>query len=478
MKWFESLVTYLFPHLLIEQEEWQREWEAGERSSFVTVARIFFPFVALGYVLHYYLFDRPMGLEPIENWFNFRMTTAGLLMACFAFYCSRLATTSFYKAPAVLICASLCVSQAYVAKWYGLEAWVFCFFFVLAGVLMIRTTPLRSLLFAMAVILIQTPILLDAQVALSNIASGAIVTVMLTLAVRTSYISDVKHFLLNQKHVEDQKQINELSIEFSNRIASFIPKVIADRLNTYVNRDRMSVLEASVEALKARRCDIACLFTDIRGYTEGSKNLDSFVNESVLPEVKLCADAVESHSGIPRKIGDLIFAYFDAPSVHLNLIRAVISGIEIARINAAMNATGTQMPIKRYILISSGDAMVGNFGGLDSSVEITALGSPVNFLSRLDDITKAKGIAELLDPGDLILCKRSVELLQETNLDLRFQEINLKDLGLTIRDFPETTIIYTLKPNDAHYADLLEQYTLIEENDRVAGEGTANGFAR
>jgi class 3 adenylate cyclase len=143
-----------------------------------------------------------------------------------------------------------------------------------------------------------------------------------------------------------------------------------------------------------------------------------------------------------------------------------------------MNATGTQMPIKRYILISSGDAMVGNFGGLDSSVEITALGSPVNFLSRLDDISKAKGIAELLDPGDLILCKRSVELLQETNLDLRFQEINLKDLGLTIRDFPETTIIYTLKPNDAHYADLLEQYTLIEENDRVAGEGTANGFAR
>lgn len=416
-----------------------------------------------------------MGLEPLEHWFNFRMTTAAALLACFAFYLSPFATRRFYKIPAVAMCGALCVSQAFVAKWYGLEAWVFCFLFVLAGVLVIRSTALKSLVFAVVVMAVQAPILIDANVALSNVISGAIVTTMLTLAIRSAYLSDVRHFLLNQQHHEDQLRINELSIEFSNRIASFIPKVIANRLDTYVNRDRMSVLEASVEALKARKCDIACLFSDIRGYTQGSKNLDSYVNESVLPEVKLCADAVENRAGIPRKIGDLLFAYFDASSIHLNLLRAVIAGIEIARVNEAMNATAIQMQIKRYILISSGEAMVGNFGGLDSSVEITALGSPVNFLSRLDELTKAPEMAQLLKPGDLILCERSADLLRELGIPLELVLIDLCKMGLKVRDFPETRIVYTLKPNDVHYAALLEPYQTIREPDDVERAGGANG---
>jgi class 3 adenylate cyclase len=416
-----------------------------------------------------------MGLEPIEQWFNFRMTTAGALLVCFAFYLSPFAKQRFYKIPAVLVCGALCISQAFVAKWYGLEAWVFCFLFVLAAVLVIRSTALKSLVFATVIIAIQAPILIDANVALSNVISGAIVTIMLTLAIRSAYLSDVRHFLLNQQHNQDQMRINELSIEFSNRIASFIPKVIAKRLDTYVNRDRMSVLEASVEALKARKCDIACLFSDIRGFTQGSKHLDSFVNESVLPEVKLCADAVENRSGIPRKIGDLIFAYFDASSIHLNLLRAAISGIEIARVNEAMNATAAQMQIKRYILISSGESMVGNFGGLDTSVEITALGSPVNFLSRLDELTKVPEIAQLLEPGDLIFCERSVDILRELGIPLDLTPIDLRDMDLSVRDFPETRFVYTLKPNDVHYAALLEPYQTIREPEDVESAGGANG---
>ena len=475
MKWFESFVAYLFPTILIEGEEWRAQWKESERESFIVIARIFFPFVSLGYVLHYFLFDKPMGLEPLDHWFKFRMITAGALLVCFAFYLSPIAKHRFYKVPTVIMAGVLCTSQAYVAKWYGLEAWVFCFLFVLAGVLVLRSTALKSLVFAILVIAIQTPILIDADVALSNIISGAIVTIMITLAIRSAYLSDVRHFLLNQQHNEDQRRINELSIEFSNRIASFIPKVIANRLDAYVNRDRMSVLEASVEALKAKQCDIACLFSDIRGYTQGSKHLDSFVNESVLPEVKLCADAVENRSGIPRKIGDLLFAYFDAPSIHLNLLRAVISGIEIARVNEAMNATAAPMQIKRYILISSGDAMVGNFGGLDSSIEITALGSPVNFLSRLDDITKAPEMAELLKPGDLILCERSASLLRELGIPLDLISIDLCSMGLKVRDFPETRIVYTLKPNDIHYAALLEPYQTIREPEDVERAREATG---
>jgi class 3 adenylate cyclase len=467
MKWFESLVAYLFPTILIEPEDWRQQWEINQRDSFVSIVRIIFPFASVGYLLHYFLFDKPMGLEPLDHWFRFRTITAAILMLCFVFYLSPLSNGRFYKVPAILMCAALCISQAFVAQWYGLEAWVFCFLFVLASVLIIRTTALYSLAFTLVVIAIQAPILMSANVALSNIVSGAIVTTMITVAIRSTYLAEVRHFLLNQEHNDNQSRINELNIEFSNRIASFIPRVIADRLNAFVNRDRMSVLEASVEALRARKCDIACLFSDIRGYTQGSKRLDSFVNESVLPEVKLCADAVENRSGIPRKVGDLLFAYFDSSSIHLNLLRAVISGVEIARVNEAMNETANEMRIKRYILISCGDAIVGNFGGLDSSVEITALGSPVNYLSRLDDLTKNPKVAELLCPGDLIVCERSVSLLRELGISLCFTPIDLSKLGVEVRDFPETRLIYTLKPSDAHYYALLEPYQSIRDPDDV-----------
>jgi class 3 adenylate cyclase len=208
----------------------------------------------------------------------------------------------------------------------------------------------------------------------------------------------------------------------------------------------MSVVEASIEALKARKQNVACLFTDIRGFTQGSKELDEFIIESVMPEVTACSNAIEDLSGIPRKIGDLIFAYFDDDSMHLNVLRAICAGIEVSKLNETMNLSSSQKQINRYILISAGEAMVGNFGGLDSSVEITALGTPVNFLSRVDDLTKSPAVAEALDSGDLIVSETVKHLVDELELSIPFELINLDELEVSIRDFPEVKRLFKLTP--------------------------------
>ena len=59
-------------------------------------------------------------------------------------------------------------------------------------------------------------------------------------------------------------------------------------------------------------------------------------------------------------------------------------------------------PVNRHILISFGEALVGNIGGHNSSTNITALGTPVNILSRIDEITKNDNIRSLLDTNSLI----------------------------------------------------------------------------
>jgi class 3 adenylate cyclase len=178
--------------------------------------------------------------------------------------------------------------------------------------------------------------------------------------------------------------------------------------------------------------------------------------------VKASSRAIEQFRGIPRKIGDLIFAYFDYESPAINVLRATLAGIALARLNEDMNATVSSIDINRYILISSGPALVGNVGGLDSSVEITALGSPVNFLSRLDEATKQHGFSKRLSRGDILLCERSAGLLGQLELEFDWDTIDFASIGVEIRDFPEAKRIYSLKPSHRNWEQANAAYDCLE----------------
>jgi len=226
----------------------------------------------------------------------------------------------------------------------------------------------------------------------------------------------------------------------------------------------MTILQAIDEVLRPREKEIACLFSDIRGFTQGSRDLQGFVNKGVIPDVKKCSDSIEAHGGIPRKVGDLVFAYFDDDVVHRNLIRAVAAGISIARLNEDLNSTLSAQKIRRYILITTGDAIVGNIGGLDSSIEITALGSPVNFLSRVDELTKSPQLMLILQPSDILLSEVAMAHLMEMNIRVESTKISLKSLGLSLRDFPKEETLYTIRATEANYDAIMGPYNYLEQN--------------
>lgn len=445
-------------------------WQEKDKESFLFAAKIFYPLAALVYILHYFVYDIPNNLQPLESWLLFRLSMASIALVTFVFYLTPLIRFSWYKVPAILASWCFCQSQAYVALWYGLESWVFCFILIALTVMPLRLTALKSSLFVVATVATQAPILIEAEIPITYIYTGGLVALLFTVVVRSSYLAEVKTFLVDQENIAAQKKIIELNLDFSERIRSFIPRVIAERMEDFVERARMTVLEASIEVLAPRKIDVACLFSDIRGFTQGSKDLDAFVGQSVLPEVKACSDAVERYRGIPRKIGDLIFAYFDDANIGKNVLGAVLGGMEIARLNHDMNATSSSVEIQRYVLISSGEALVGNLGGLDSSIEITALGSPVNFLSRLDELTKHPKMKRLIDPGDLVLCERSAEIIATMVPGLELARMDLP--GLSIRDFPEVTCIYSLKATDSNYAAVISAYdNSREEKYGINGSG-------
>jgi class 3 adenylate cyclase len=445
MKWIESLIVYLYPTLLLEGKPWKAMWEEKERESFVKVARFFF-FMAAGlYIGHYFFYDRPMNLEPLHQWFWFRVGAALVSLFALVFYVSPLAFARGGKIPAVIAVWVFCYSQAMITTWWDGTPWLFSFVFVIASLYVLRLSPMNTILLSILIMVTQAPFLIAAGVPLSSVISTGLVVLMILFLLKSSHVADVRNFVLNQENISAQKRIIELNIEFSDRLRAFIPKVIANRLETFVQENRLTIIQAAVEVLKPRQVAVACLFSDIRGYTKSSTDLDRFVDKSVLPEMKACSNAVEDYGGIPRKIGDLIFAYFDEISIRENVLRCLLAGMEISKINSDLNETTNERLIRRYILISSGEAVVGNLGGLDSSIEITALGPPVNYLSRLDELTKHFKLSSILVAGDILICSETAREVQCTNIGLGLEEISLEHLGLVVRDFPEAKTVYRVQ---------------------------------
>lgn len=459
MRLIDSMISYFVPDVLITDPEWKEKWSQLQKENFLRYVGFFFFVIAIGYIANYFLFDVPMGLEPADFWLTFRVLMAAMAAVCTAFYISPWTRTRFYKVPAMLGCFTMCYTQAYVTIWFSQDAWLFFYFFVMGCTLILSLNVIWSIAYASSLCILGAPILEESGITPEYTVSSTIVVIGFVAIMRRSALSDVRNFLLSEQNLAQQKRIAELSNEYAGRVQSFIPRVIADRMSNYIE-DGMSVVEASIEALKARKKPIACLFTDIRGFTQDSKELDDFIAKSVMPEVTACSNAIEDLSGIPRKVGDLIFAYFDDDSMHLNILRAIRAGVQVARLNEAMNLSASEKRINRYILISSGEAMVGNFGGLDSSIEITALGTPVNFLSRVDDITKSPAIADRLDSGDLILSSEVKEFVDELDIDIHCEHIDLDYAKIEIRDFPEVRALYKLAPT--HELEELLDEVLME----------------
>lgn len=441
-------IGFLWPDLILEGSKWENDWVTSQRDRFAKSARVFFVLAALGYFGHYYLIDIPNDKQPIELWFAFRMAATIACTFCFVLFITKQQNKVWAKWIAATVIAAGCHAQAHVVLNYPDAPWIYPFVFTLGAVLLLQYPSFKSLLFALPLMGSFFPPLIEAGNPLDQLASATFLTSVIIFIARTAYTFELRAFLLTQERDESRQHIIDLGRDYENRLKSFIPRVIADRMQHRIDKRGMSALEATVDVLSAKKQRVACLFSDIRGFTQGSKEMDTFLLESAIPEVKACSDAVENFHGIPRKIGDLIFAYFDDSNEKANLLRSISAGLELSKLNQDLNDTSSSVKVRRYILISTGDAIVGNVGGLNSGVEITALGPPVNFLSRLDDATKTPALADHLNEGDLVLCTATANLLKEYNIPVTLNHVEFASKGLKIRDFPEVESVYILHPSD------------------------------
>ena len=148
--------------------------------------------------------------------------------------------------------------------------------------------------------------------------------------------------------------------------------------------------------LGGERREITVLFTDIRGFTTMSENLD--------PEalVKLLHDFLNPMSNIiinqggtiDKYMGDAIMALFGAPLTQTGHPRlACRAALEMVSSLAALNQTWAEQgrpPLKVGVGVNTGPVAVGNMGS-DRLFDYTAVGDNVNLASRLEGLNKYYG---------------------------------------------------------------------------------------
>jgi len=178
------------------------------------------------------------------------------------------------------------------------------------------------------------------------------------------------------------------------------------------------------EALRlgGERRVISVLFTDIRGFTTMSENLD--------PEalVKLLHDFLNPMSNIiidqggtiDKYMGDAIMALFGAPLEQPDHARqACRAALRMEDTLEELNRQWTKQgrpPLRIGVGVNSGPVAVGNMGS-DRLFDYTAIGDNVNLASRLEGLTKYYGTnvlisqatAEALENGFII---RDVDRVQ------------------------------------------------------------------
>lgn len=194
---------------------------------------------------------------------------------------------------------------------------------------------------------------------------------------RSDEIGDLQKSFMNFARVFRER--DKMKSTFSRYISNYI----ADEI----------LADLEVKSLAEYR-DVTILFSDIRGFTTVSENLEPQSLFDILNRYfDQMIDIVFKYNGVINKfIGDAIMVIYNAPNFcEYSEIYAVITALEMNRSLKEFNARINQkygVNLEIGIGINSGKVVTGNVGS-EKRMEYTVIGDNVNISSRLQSIARA-----------------------------------------------------------------------------------------
>ena len=194
---------------------------------------------------------------------------------------------------------------------------------------------------------------------------------------------------------------------------------IKKQFEHYLDPRQVKELQKNPEKLKlgGEKRYATFLFTDVRGFTSMSENLEpeqvTYIMNKALTAQQ---SAVQKHGGMVDKyIGDAMMAIFNAPldlDNHEN--KAIDCALDIQKnmevLNDELEEKGIK-PVAIGIGINTGYAVIGNMGS-EQRFDYTAIGDAVNIGARLESGTKEAGVDILIGRNSALKSDYELELLE------------------------------------------------------------------
>ncbi len=192
------------------------------------------------------------------------------------------------------------------------------------------------------------------------------------------------------------------------------------------------------------RGEISVLFTDIRGFTRQSEQMDAdAVVEMLNAYMDVVTTAVFAHNGsIDKFLGDGVLAVFGAPLPDPHHARDAVRAAREIRaglqaLNEARIAAGN-VPIVIGTAVTTGMAVTGNIGS-DKQLSFTVTGDTVNLGARL---------VEVAAPGEILISGRTHDLIMsDADLASELRQEHLRGpRTMPVRGREEPATVYILTP--------------------------------
>ncbi len=437
----DRIIYYFFPSWLLNTTPWKSIWQESEDNLTIRRYRILFLLLGIGYLLHYFFVDIPLGLTKDPVWLIYRFGIFSGCMASIGLTFLKDRTLFLSQLAYWLVAIGTSWAQAHSMVWYSGVSPIWGFFVAVSFAVFYRADNLLSILMLSILIAVQWPSIIDTNQNLNLIGGCLIVAYLFVIFSVKRRIEEIQNFIQVQKQIEIEKVLANVQQNLADQIRAFLPgKINRDLVS--ILRNGLSVTQAIDEVLRPKNKTIACLFSDIRGYTEASKRSD-YILQSALPNIKATTAIVEENNGVPRLVGDLVFAYFEEDSHSDYLLNSFKTANVVLKENILHNdSQQNNSKVTRYIILDHGPAICGNLGGANSSREITALGEPVNRSARIDEVTKSRVLRGLFGTQAIIYSEQYVQALKNAGFTADFELVDLEKLNLKIRDFEEMKKIY------------------------------------
>ncbi len=166
-----------------------------------------------------------------------------------------------------------------------------------------------------------------------------------------------------------------------------------DSFARYLSRDVLAQVLADAPSLQGEYREVSILFSDLRGFTTLSEQMEPARIAAHLNEYfDAMTAAIFKHRGMINDfVGDAVMAVFGAPvSDPDHAWNAVQSALDMDRALAELNQrwkTAGLPELRMGIGIHTGRVFAGNVGGRDR-MKYTVIGDPVNVASRVEGLNK------------------------------------------------------------------------------------------